>query len=600
MELILFLERFQQVFLQEDFFFGVWHPQSVFLSKIWEITGTVVLKKGKNWVLVGNKFPFGKPVRLPFHLRYRKNKVCHAVAFRGYLLEPPFHTWSPSRIILDYWLDLTERVHNGIFSVARILNRGKSLELITDAFGISPLYYRKVGDGVAFSTNPRFLILGNENPDWLGWRNLLHSKYFCTDRTVYQEIRRVPAGTRLRFTDRRVENIQWFRYDRLPEGENPITESAIGTAEELFQVAMQRCLQLGVPGRQTILPLSSGYDSRRIFAFLIKHRVPFKAMTVRVLQKGMRDLDARYASQMCADFGVNHQVFEYPITKEFIRYYHFRRNRFNSETFEHTWIIPLMRALPKKPVLVFDGLGGDILAGKVAYKKPEFYSNHSHTRVKALLHSLIKNKFAKVLNPSRWPSIQETREDIAGFIGNLPANMNTAEIFFLLTRTRRANALMSQWLLPSGHIVVYPYLDLDHLRFLLNFHPLEKLRYSFQQRTLQRYHPEFYHYPGNRSFPGDLTAENPWTIYLTKIQMVKGNLKEIRNRLAWEPFAELLTPTGRIVATFSRYHHRLLFMNRSWLQPISDIFLTFLNRREMFQIESCPIANERGLKQTIL
>ncbi|NOX36626.1 MAG: hypothetical protein GXO78_03735 [Calditrichaeota bacterium] len=530
---------------------------------------------------------------MPIHLRYHKREVVDAVAFRGYLLEPPIHTWSPSPEILNYWMDSREKEHNGIFSVVRILNRGARLDLITDAFGVSPLYYRKMDSGVVFSTNPRFLITGNENPDWLGWRNLLHSKYFCTDRTIYREIRRVPAGTILRFNGLRMERIQWFRYHELPGGEKSITENAVDTAEELFQGAMRRCLRLGAQGSQTILPLSSGYDSRRIFAFLVKHRVPFKAMTVRILQKGMRDLDARFASQMCADFGIDHRVIEFPKVQEFVDYYRFRRNRFSGEAFEHTWIIPLMRALPGEPVLIFDGLAGDALAGKVAYKKPEFYSCHPRARVEAILQNLIKNKFGKVLDPFQWPTIHETREDIARFLERLPDNVNRAEIFFLLTRIRRATALMSQWLLPSGHTVVYPYLDLDHVKYLLNFHPLEKLRYSFQERCLQRHHPELYRYYGNRNFPGHLPGEDPWLVYQTKIQMVKSNLQEIRNHLAWEPFTRLLSPAGRFLASLSRYHQRVLFMNLSWLRPITDIFLTYLNRREMIRLESFSMAEMR-------
>ncbi len=89
------------------------------------------------------------------HVENQTEAPSLAVAFRGYLVEPPIHSYSPSDNILHYWKTSTIlSQHNGVFSAACIRGSGKVLELVCDAFGMAPLYYRALDDAIMLLRTP--------------------------------------------------------------------------------------------------------------------------------------------------------------------------------------------------------------------------------------------------------------------------------------------------------------------------------------------------------------------------------------------------------------------------------------------------------------
>jgi hypothetical protein len=249
----------------DNFFVGVWHPSRT-IEVEWRAASSPesVFRHGPNWFLASASSPLHPTGTGLLHSAPDRSI---AVAFRGYVL-PRLQSYSSSEEVLDYWGRDLFAEHNGVFSAAVVGRDGRTLTLMTDACGMGALYYTSLGDATVFSTNPRYLVTEEARPDLLAWRCLLQTSWIVGNHSLSDDVRRVPLrpGT-LRVSGRR-PSVPWFDFSRLPGGTRPVGPTAVAEVEETFQQAMSRLLQL--QAGSTVLPLSSGFDSRRILAAMIK------------------------------------------------------------------------------------------------------------------------------------------------------------------------------------------------------------------------------------------------------------------------------------------------------------------------------------------
>lgn len=503
----------------ENFYVGGWRPSGP-LSVEWErppSTVEPVARRGPNWFIVGNASPFPGGESGLVHVSDPSDPACRsgAVAFSGYLLDPPVHSWSPSVDLLRFWLDDSSREYNGVFSAARVLDGGRRLELVSDLFGMAPLYYRRSADGlVLFSTNPRYLKVDGMTPDFMAWRSLVQSRSVPSDRSPDASIRRAPPRSVLRFVDGREEVVRWFDYGSFPDGRQEVDEAATEKAEGAFQVAMDRCLRLQ---RDAVsLPLSSGYDSRRIMAALLERQVPFHASTVRIWQRGYRELDAKFAAVMAKALGFPHRVLgpEHPpesaaYASEYAEYDRQRRILMPGEGENHSWIVPLMNSLPAVPTIYLDGVAGDVL-GNGGFDVPELVYDFAVDRTR-IVEDVLGTEYEGILGGPSWPTLSELRREFLDDFDSLPPGINQGEVAFMLLRTRRAIAIY-QWMLPAGHVFVAPYLDIDHVRTMMSFHPGQKNVRKMQTMCITRFQPRYVEFPGSRSIPSEIPPGSPTMI----------------------------------------------------------------------------------------
>ena len=156
---------------REEFILGAWHP-SAHLQVSWQPAPPAVdisSIQGKNWFMLSSRSPFQPNGNGLAHVsRWAPSstgdQATEAVAFRGYILEPPIHSWSEPQDIIDYWCREHGR-YNGVFAAIRIVRGGSEIEFISDAFGIMTLYYREFAGGLLFSTNSRFLVTEGDRID---------------------------------------------------------------------------------------------------------------------------------------------------------------------------------------------------------------------------------------------------------------------------------------------------------------------------------------------------------------------------------------------------------------------------------------------------
>lgn len=576
----------------ENVYFGGWHPTES-LTVEWSTSPSgmdMICLQADNWFLTSTRSSLH--VEKPGLIHAKNDALGNpidAVAFRGYILVPPIHSYSSSQTILSYWLsdNVYNYEHNGIFSGTCIQKSGNTLTLITDAFGMAPLYYRNFGGTILFSTNPRYLSGSDDKPDYMAWRCFIQTGFIAADRTLTTAIKRVPAGQILRFQDAKnsVETYTWFDHGKLPEGTKRIDTKAIANVEESFQSALSRCLKL--KGEHVFLPLSSGYDSRRILASLIERKISFDSTTVRIFQKQSRDLDAHFAAIMAKDFGFSHRVIEARNMQEHVLHDYQRRILLDIESYDHSWALALMHSLPHYPTIFIDGLAGDALGETGFDKIPGLHIDPANDKFIIARHA-ITNDFDKILHSDQWPSANDIRRELITYIETLGEGMNQAELAFLLLRTRRSIAIWAQHMLPAGHLVVCPYLDLEYVKTLLSYHPTDKLRKSFQMLCLKQYWPHYFSYPGSRAIPLDMPSDNRVLEDARKFACLQKIQQEIREKNGISQLTSLLNTKAAIRFWIAQNNKRMALITMWAFRGLMEIMA-----REVQKIVCWEIDQER-------
>jgi len=545
----------------DNFFLGLWHPhQPVHVEWKQSSVKPCLYRQGRNWFLASAASPFHQPTT---GLVHSAPESSFAVGFRGYVL-PCLHSYSPSSDIREYWHSRVFDEHNGVFSAAIVSPSGDTLTLITDALGIGSLYYRTCGNAVLFSTNPRYLSMPHDRPDLLAWRSLIQTSWILGDRTLSLDIKRVPAGKTVCFSPEGERSVAWFSFDQLPDGTIPAGRTAIGDVEDAFQQAMARCLALQIDSR--VLPLSSGFDSRRILTGLMKHNADFQALTCRVFQKEYRDLDATFAHAMAQEFGFTHTIVEAKNIEEYVLDDHARRRLVNGETGEHTWAVRLMATLPNRPSMLFDGIGGDILGDPVGWNVHiglQIAPSSPEEDIEGIAQASVTNIFDSTLRRNHWPAIEDLREDLTSYLRQYIPRRNIGELAFLLLRQRRTIALWSQQLLPPGHLAVCPFFDLDYLRLLLTFTSVDKHAIKFQRACLRAFWPQFYQYPGNRDIPPTLPPGSPQLHQHRTLRCSRAMIEDMVPHGGVQFLHTLLAPKGRLLFECSSRNQSMAIRN-SW------------------------------------
>lgn len=543
----------------DNFFFGLWHPhQSVCVEMTQSPVRPCVHRRGSNWFLASAVSPFHQATT---GLVHSAPESSFAVGFRGYVL-PHLQSYSPSSNIREYWRNQVFDEHNGVFSAAIVNPPGDTLTLITDALGIGSLYYRTYGNAVLFSTSPRYLSMLHDQPDLLAWRSLLQTSWILGDRTLSLDIKRVPAGKAVCFSSEEERLVSWFNFDRLPDGTAPAGRTAISDVEDAFQQAMARCLALRIDSR--VLPLSSGFDSRRILTGLTKHNTDFQAITCRVFQKEHRDLDATFAHAMAQKFGFTHTIVEPENIEEYVLDDCTKRRLVDGETHEHTWAVRLMAALPNRSSMLFDGVGGDVLGDPVGWNVHiglQVAPSSPEKDIDDIAQASITHDFDSTLRRNHWPTTEKLREELTSYLRQYCPRRNIAELAFLLLRQRRTIALWSQQLLPPGHLAVCPYFDLDYLRLLLTFASVDKHAIKFQRACLKEFWPEFYQYPGNRDIPPNLPPSSPQLSQRRSIRCYRSMIEDMTPRGGVRLLRTLLAPKGRLMFECSVWNQSVANQN---------------------------------------
>ena len=195
----------------------------------------------------------------------------------------------------------------GMFAIAVHDRAGRTLTLARDPFGIKPLYYAAIPQGIAFASEPQALLAAGlcTRGERAGARDELLQMQFCSGaETIFPGICRVLPGETVRIADGRL--VERRRVQALPVG----GPEQIGDADAL--AGLDRTLMDSVELHQRSdvpygLFLSGGIDSAAILAVMARlAERPVLAFTAGFDAAGAADERAQ-AAALARSVGARHE-----------------------------------------------------------------------------------------------------------------------------------------------------------------------------------------------------------------------------------------------------------------------------------------------------
>ncbi|WP_010480046.1 asparagine synthase C-terminal domain-containing protein [Thermococcus zilligii] len=166
--------------------------------------------------------------------------------------------------------NLLKRLH-GIFSV--ILQFDDSIYLATDITRTFPIFYTVSGNEAIVSDDTFYIqeIINSER-DKDACVEFLRTLYVTGDETLIQGIEQVQAGEIVRIGDNGTVAKEFYHEYTVEENEllNLPSEDISSKIVRAFDNTIERLIEFA-QGDTIVVPLSGGYDSRAIVAFLKKH-----------------------------------------------------------------------------------------------------------------------------------------------------------------------------------------------------------------------------------------------------------------------------------------------------------------------------------------
>lgn len=560
----------------KEFFFGAWAPEALALET-GEIPEDIQLEKGDNWFMCRNGANLCNGIVIRSDNR---ENMPAAILFRGYLSEAGIHSYSPPEKVIDYWNKELVARHNGIFVSVIVNQTGEKISIVTDIFGVSPIYYRMVDDVLLFSSAPGLLSQADDKPDFMSWMTRLEIGYIPSNKSLIKGVEIAPPASVTAFSRDGVKIEKWYDYSNFAKGEQEIDSDALEQYEQGLTVAMDRCK--AIQNGRTVLPFSSGYDSRRLFVQLRKHNIHFETCTVQADDSEGRDVDAVWASNMAEDNGVECVVF--PMPEENSWYYNHMQRLFSldAHTHSHTWSVPVFDHYNHQMVTFYDGIGGDVL-GNSGWDYEGIHDN-PNDKFGVIQASLFKNNYAKYIKRGIFPPFKIALSALSDEYHKQPAGANQSEITFCLWHTRRSTSLWAQQQSRPGQLVVCPFFDLDHVETMFQFSPQQKLSMIAQGVVLRKYWPEIAAYPGSRDIPenspniGNKSENN-------RLNALNQMIKTYFQTASGDHLLRKIVPFPyRVLLYLSQYSHNLSRRIFWWASQIIELVTWWHSRPSIYSL----------------
>jgi asparagine synthase (glutamine-hydrolysing) len=197
-----------------------------------------------------------------------------------------FHSQTDTEVVLHafaaWGLSMVDRL-NGMFALAVWDTEDKRLQLIRDRYGMKPLYYTHTGDTFVFASEVKGILAHPAYRPQIDRSALI--EYFTfqnlfTDRTLFEGVRLLPAGTHLE-VDLRRRSIsaprRYWDFSFLESNDAVTEEEHVEELDRLFRQAVTRQLVADVPVGSY---LSGGTDSGSVTALAAAEIENLRTFTV--------------------------------------------------------------------------------------------------------------------------------------------------------------------------------------------------------------------------------------------------------------------------------------------------------------------------------
>lgn len=197
-----------------------------------------------------------------------------------------FRSRTDSEVVLHAWAQWGEAAlnrFNGMFAFALWDNKNRELVLARDRYGVKPLYYARVNGALLFGSEIKAMLAHpalTAEMDRAGLLEYLTFQNFLSDRTLFKNVRLLPAGSfmRVRAGNGAIpEPTRFWDYAFAEPSNAPPEEDCVEEFDRLFRQAVSRQLVADVP---VSAYLSGGMDSGSITAVAAQQMPYIKSFTV--------------------------------------------------------------------------------------------------------------------------------------------------------------------------------------------------------------------------------------------------------------------------------------------------------------------------------
>ncbi len=550
----------------KEYFLGCWSPNGLnFTSN--SVPDHIQVENKKNWFVLRNGADKTNG------LIHKSNEVDEpqVVVFRGYLVDENIHSYSSSSRVRHYWSNNLLKRHNGIFSAIIIGENGHQLDIVTDIFGINPLFYRKVGDLIFFSSAPGLLAMSGDSPDTAAWVLNAVLGYIPGNSSLTKEIKMADPASVTRFTIEQMESIQWHKDEEFPVGDKDVNELALKLSHQYLESAINKCIKM--QHGKTVIPLSGGHDSRRLFAHVVDSATAFETCTVRMTTATGEDLDLFYGIKIARDYNIDHVAIELPNKVEWKDNDIQRIYSMDGQSLVHTWSVSMFKHYSNEEISLYDGMGGDVFG----------------------FHGLIVNDdkdiklpiaMPKQLKRDAFPSDEHISQQIIALKNSHAPGPNHGMLVFLEGQSRKSTCLWAQQQTRPGQLTIYPYLELDYVELMLQYSYKEKTYERNQLNIMKKYWPKLASYPSSRNIPEGAKKINH--IYrVNNRYAMKQLLKESYSRNSSEfHFKSFLTWSARILLYCSQFSNYIEVKTKWWSRPITELVFWWQSRPFIVEVQN--------------
>jgi asparagine synthase (glutamine-hydrolysing) len=194
------------------------------------------------------------------------------------------------------------RLFNGHFAVVLFRRRPRRLTLISDRFGLRPLFVAERGRALLFGSEMKAIAAIDPGPRRID--EIATLERFCYGAHVFGETwlagyAKLRPATILTVDASGVRRREYWRY-AYDESAPHLDQRTYATR---YSVLLDRAVERAMRGGGRIgIFLSGGYDSRAVAAAIRKHRLPIPAFTFGV----PHSRDMRYAKMLAERLGLEH------------------------------------------------------------------------------------------------------------------------------------------------------------------------------------------------------------------------------------------------------------------------------------------------------
>ena len=405
------------------------------------------------------------------------------------------------------------RYLNGIYHFLIYDKQKEQIILFSDKFGLQPLYYSVLPDGITFAAEVK-AMLGDEyvrkDPDYRSFADFLHYGQILGQKTLFKNIALLAPGAVLTCDLRecKVAVKKYWHLDKLfvEKGGYNTQASAENAVSLLVKSIKERSTNKEIVG----LSLSGGLDSRGILAGLGKNAEGIHTYTLGL--SGCAD--QRLAERMARVAKTNHEFIVldqgYLHGFENMAMNMIRLSDGMYHPHESTEMLALEYFKKAKFSILLRGHGGEIAKAALAYPvmvTPQVYSCSSSREILAYIFN-ITNMVMRNADPGKLfvPSFRELIKDapeqsLQKSCGNVSEVLAPADvcIYYYINEHIRRQVVASLDIFRTQVEIRMPYVDEVYIKSLLSLPVSDRNEGEIHFKLIKRCMPELIKIPNSNT-----------------------------------------------------------------------------------------------------